>query len=298
MPSPPLLDRVKHAVPFGRRRQAKLALVKARSVAGDAFSLPSFLILGAMRAGTSSLFKYLAQHPALYRSQRKEVEFFTNEFHRGERWYRAHFAPRWDRRRSFEACPSYLFHPLAPRRARALIPAAKLVVLVREPAARAYSHWQHMTRLGFERLPFAEAIAAESARTHEEGALVAAGTIHRSKAWERYSYVARGFYGQQLARWLDEYPATRCRVIRFDALVADPQRVLDTLCDFLGVERFTPRDLRNFSAIGRSTGYHRPVNKSPEDARALEGLGDIYVEDQRLLARLLDRVGRAAPDAH
>lgn len=286
-----IVDRVRYAVPFRRRRQAKLALVRLRAVGGAAFSLPDFLIIGAMRAGTSSLFKYLAQHPELYRSQRKEVEYFTNEHARGERWYRAHFAPIWSRKRSYEACPSYLFHPLAPRRASTLLPEAKLIVLLRDPAERAYSHWQHMTRLGFETLPFADAVAAEPTRTRTEAALVADGSLARSKSWERFSYVARGFYAEQIARWRAVYPAEAFHLVQFDDLIADPLQTLDRLCDFLGIARFVPADLRNFSTAGRGGDYGKPRQRGAEEARAIDQLRHVYEDDQRRLSELIGRPG-------
>ncbi len=280
-------DRARYAVPFRHRRQAKLALVRARSLVGAVFSLPDFLILGAMRAGTSSLFQYLAQHPELYRSQRKEIEYFTYEHVRGERWYRAHFAPLWSAKRSYEACPSYLFHPLAPKRTYALLPNAKLIVLLRAPAERAYSHWQHMTRLGFETLPFADAVKAEPARTHADARRIADGRILQSKAWERFSYVARGFYAEQLARWLEFYPREAFHVVQFDQLISEPQRTLDDLCDFLRVARFVPADLRNFSNIGRDRSYGRPKNRGTAEERVLQALRREYEADQQRLATLL-----------
>ena len=107
-----------------------------------------------------------------HRRDRKEVSYFTRHFGRGEAWYRTHFPTRARvavrRRRlhaqvrSFEATPDYLFHPLAAARAAQLVPDAKLIALLRDPVERAYSHYRHMVRLGFEDLSFDEAIRART----------------------------------------------------------------------------------------------------------------------------------------
>src|SRR5690606_6491994 len=141
--------------------------------------LPDFLVIGAMRAGTSSLYKYMGSHPAVIPSLRKEIKYFSSEYNqKNESWYRCHFptgldirlltSMRGTRIQTFEASPDYLLHPRAAARAAKLVPEAKIIVMLRNPVDRAFSHYQHMFRLGLETLPFEEAIVQEPVRLEAE----------------------------------------------------------------------------------------------------------------------------------
>jgi hypothetical protein len=230
------------------RRSLAQTRLRIRMPTAMARVLPDFLVLGTMRGGTSSLYRYLSSHPDVVPSLRKETEYFTWEHGRGDHWYRAHFTlstraathrVRTGRQLlAFEATPYYLIHPDAPVRASALLPSAQLVVLLREPVARAYSHYQHMVRLGFERLPFDEAIDKEASR-------ITSG----DKANHRFSYLARGRYAEQIERWLDHFPRSQMLVLASEDLYTRPADAYSELLDFLGLERRFPSDFANASAI-------------------------------------------------
>jgi hypothetical protein len=164
--------------------------------------LPHFLVLGAQKAGTTALYAYLRWHPAITGPSWKEVSFFDRHWWRGPAWYRGQFPLRSGTRLVGEASPSYLFHPLAPERVGALVPDARLVALLRDPVARAYSHYQHEVALGREPLSFEDALAAEPERTRGEEARLVADARAFSRAWWDHTYVARGLYAEQLERWL------------------------------------------------------------------------------------------------
>src|SRR5690606_21536211 len=123
------------------RNKIARSRVELRKWTGLVRPLPNVLIVGAKRAGTSSMYKYLCMHPDVYGSVRKEVEFFSQHYHRGISWYRAHWPIFPIRARAsqvyFEASPNYLFHPLAAERAKRLVPGAKIIVLLRNPVDRA-----------------------------------------------------------------------------------------------------------------------------------------------------------------
>jgi hypothetical protein len=200
--------------------------------------LPGFLILGAQKAGTTALYAYLRRHPQITGPSWKEVSFFDRHWTRGEAWYRGNF-PNVLRSRGDlvgEASPSYLFHPLAPRRVAELVPDAKLIVLVRNPVDRAYSHYHHEVALGRERLSFEDALAAEEERTGGEEARLAAEPAYFSLAWWNYTYRARGRYAEQLERWLDVFPREQLLVLPSEDLLRDPQATHAFVLEFLGVE--------------------------------------------------------------
>src|SRR5688572_4751100 len=105
--------------------------------------LPSFLIIGVQRGGTTSLYDYLVQHPRIAPAKRKEVHYFDIRYPNGPAWYRKQFSWWLNVRRNVmtgEASPYYIFHPAVPDRVRETVPDAKLIVLLREPVARALSH--------------------------------------------------------------------------------------------------------------------------------------------------------------
>lgn len=205
----------------------------ARGLAGLG-AVPDAIIIGAQKCGTSSLFHYLEQHPDLGSARTKEVHYFDLHFDRGPYWYRGQF-----RRRPgevvVEASPYYLFHPAVPKRAAALLPAAKLIVMMREPVARAYSHYQHARAKGHEQLSFEEAIAAERERIGDSHEALAREQIRRSHAHQYYSYVGRGFYAEQIARWQKHYTPERFLFLRAEDLFAAPQETFDRTCAFLGL---------------------------------------------------------------
>ena len=198
--------------------------------------LPGFLVIGAQKAGTTALYAYLRQHPAITGPSWKEVSFFDRHYARGEAWYRGNFPNSLRARGDLvgEASPSYLFHPLAPERVAGLVPEAKLIVLVRNPVDRAYSHYQHEVALGREPLSFEYAVAAEYERLRgEEGRLVA-DPSYFSHAWWNYTYRARGLYADQLERWLAVFPREQLLVVPSDDLSADPGAAYASVLAFLG----------------------------------------------------------------
>ena len=220
-------------------------------------------------------------------SVRKETEYFSRRFDNGERWYRGHFPLRRSSL-TFEATPDYLFHPQAPARAAEAVPDARIVVLLREPVERAISHWQHMTRLGFEQLAFRDALAAESDRIDAALADVAAGRSIDEGPLLRYSYRARGRYDEQLPRWLERYPRDRVLILRSDELFADPATSVAQLEQFAHLDPWTHGSFRNWSTPGAAGApkFPTPTVKAA-DRDALDELRDHYRPHNERLAELL-----------
>ena len=277
-------DQVRSRVPVGVRHRIARGRLRYRVPTGRWRRLPDALVIGAQRSGTSSLYRALGAHPGAAPSFRKEVEYFSRYHDRGVRWYRAHFplaAGPGGRRVAFEATPDYLLHPLAAARARALVPRAALVVLLRDPVARAWSHYQHMVRLGYENLPFDDALAAEEERLAPDLARLDDDPDHDPKALLRYSYAARGRYAGQLARWLDAYPRERLLVVRSEDLFAEPGPTLARIAGHLGLAPRAPAPLGNVSG-----GHGAPPPAAMSEAARVRLAAEFAGEPAALAALL------------
>src|SRR5215213_1565056 len=126
--------------------------------------LPNFIIIGAQRGGTTSLYRYLTEHPSIGAAYRKEVHFFDRHFDKGMAWYLAHFPARGEFPIVGEASPFYLFHPAVPGRIHAAVPQARFIALLRNPIDRAYSQYHMKSRHDLETLSFEDALAQEGER--------------------------------------------------------------------------------------------------------------------------------------
>jgi hypothetical protein len=232
--------------------------VELRMRMGQNRSLPDAVIIGAQKCGTSSLHNYLTQHPGVIPPLRKEVHYFDVNFKQGDAWYRAHFGRQGEPGLNFDASPYYLFHPLAPERMHALLPRAKLIVLLRDPVRRAYSQYWHEREKGREPLGFEDALKAEPERVVEAHRRLANGEIEASREHQFHSYVARGRYAEQLERWLALYPRDQLLVLRFEDLVKDPLAVLNRTLAYVGLPamdkaRLEPRNTRNYPPMSPQT---------------------------------------------
>ena len=250
--------------------------------------LPDALVLGAQRAGTTALYAYLRCHPDVLGPPWKEVNYFDRRYAFGEAWYRGNFPAQLRlariRRRGrepvvAEASPGYLFHPLAPERARALVPGARLVALVRDPVARAYSHYQHEVALGREPLSFAEAIEQEERRMQGELERMLADPGYFSFAWWNWTYVARGLYAEQLERWLALFPREQLLVVASEDLRDRPGKTFARVLAHVGAP---PYELGEYPRV-----FGREYPKLEPGLR--RRLAERFAEPNRRLYELLGR---------
>lgn len=205
---------------------------------GSLRGLPSVLIIGAQKGGTTSLFNYLVQHPEVLPSLRKEVHYFDFNYDRDVNWYRAHFPYTHQLRRgalSLDASPYYLVHPLVPQRVAQLLPNAKLVAVLRNPVDRALSHYQHEVRGGREPLSFVEAIERERERLGGEEERLRNDPSYYSYSHHRYSYTLRGLYVEQLRRWTEHFPRSQLLILQSEALFRAPADATARVQEFLGL---------------------------------------------------------------
>jgi Sulfotransferase domain len=237
----------------------------------------NFLIAGVQKAGTSSLYQLLKRHPAVGLSSVKEVHFFDDE---SIDWSK----PAYDRYHSYfpnrrraiawgEATPIYSYWPNALERIKAYSPDIKLILLFRDPISRAYSAWSHQRRRGRETLSFAEAIRGDRHR----------GSKQPDYVKRHFSYVERGYYGEQLGRCLELFPRRQVLTLDCSDLSTDPSGLLERVTSFLGVPA-PSRQAQVIQANARPQGHQEDL-PSPAD---IELLVDLFASDLNRFAQLVE----------
>jgi hypothetical protein len=225
-----------------RTSVTKTARLLSRATA-PARVLPTFVVIGSAKAGTTALARYLQSHPDVLWSSRLEVHYFDASFDRSTNWYRAWFPLRSQVRRHERATgrpvavgeksPSYLVSPGADQRLHALLPDARLVVALRDPVERAFSHWRMKHSDGSEPLSFEDAVRSEPERLAATGGSVAG---RRRMEGMDGSYLLRGRYADHLERWLALFPQEQLFVYRSEDLAAEPARWGAQICAHIGVD--------------------------------------------------------------
>lgn len=213
----------------------------------QAMVLPSFVVLGTQKGGTTTLQEQLLRHPQAFLSDQKELQFFTLHFALGLAWYERQFAAANPEQHCGDITPYYLFHPEVPQRLRQCLPQARLVVVLRDPVERTLSGLFHSIRLGLEPEGVERALALEPSRLQgAEECLRAVDGVHRSH--QVHSYVARSRYEQQLDRFEPELQAGRLLVLRSEDWFARPEQIWPQLLAFLGLkEQPLPLQSRAFN---------------------------------------------------
>jgi sulfotransferase family protein len=253
--------------------------------------LPNFLIVGAMKSGTSSLASWIGAHPQAFIAAGKEIHFFDvdQNWELGLEWYRENFDGTDGALAVGEGTPRYMFLRRSVERMAAAVPEAKLIVCLRDPVERAFSHYLHAYyRVGDERRSFANAVAdelAESAAFEPEE--VAGG------------YVQRGYYARQLERLTAHFPRDRVHVVLFDDIRHDPRRVFADTCRFLGLaDDFQPRNVgsrANGAAVYRPLTVWRWMRRHHVLSRLPPRLASVI---ERAMKRSLSRYPAIDPPVH
>jgi hypothetical protein len=272
------------------RRDVSLApfVRRAKALLGPRLRKPpGFLIIGAQKAGTTSLHHYLGRHPALRPANGpKELHFFDIYHHRGLGWYLSHFPRRFppDGRICFEATPDYLHRREAAERISRDLGRVRLVVILREPSARAYSAWRMWSRFDTlrpggsakaDRRSFAQAIAEELAAPD--------GSADR-----HYHYVSAGRYAEHLERFRTCFAARDVLVLDYASMNRDLGEFLGRICEFLDIEPFSRDQVAQFDGHRLWTSPPLPEENDPEATLAL--LRDYYAPwNARLFGLLGER---------
>ena len=231
--------------------------------------LPDFLIIGAARCGTSSLWANLAEHPRIrpplpeaflqYASNHKEIHFFDKEhkFRKGADFYRRFFVGPPQKFFYFESTPNYLYQPKVPKRVKTLLPDAKFIVMLRNPVDRAWSHycnWKIKSRLD------------ES-------------VFYSPKS----EILKKGIYYAQLSRWFEYFDRDQFLIIRSEDYFANERLVIKKTFEFLGLQ----------PVLDTTAIYYDPVKKTkgnpPMSVKLRRDLKTFYRPHNNELERLLDR---------
>lgn len=228
--------------------------------------LPDYVLIGAQKCGTSFLYDLLTQHPYVEPATRKEVHYFDIHYSKGIDWYRGHFPqPTWKEGRRFitgEASPYYVFHPHAARRVAEILPNARLIVLLRNPVDRAYSGYHQSVRRGNEPLTtFEAAIEMEGTRLRGEREKMLKDENYFSFRYQKFSYLSRGVYVDQLVTWSRFFGRDQMLVLKSEDLFDQMQDTLERVLDFLGLPRWMPK-LFSKALKASDNGYYPPMNTS------------------------------------
>ena len=285
--------RLARAAQASWQRRARKAAYRGAVASGRALRrarmLPGFLIVGAERCGTTSMYHALSLHPAVFGTtiRKQEVHFFDSNYGRGLAWYQSQFPLRMRARLAargagtaplaFEASPYYMFHPLAPERICRDLPGVKLLVLVRDPVERAYSAHANHVAYGLETESFARALELEEARLEGEAERILADSDYVSFAHRHYSYRARGQYSEQIEHLGRMFGSARIHVVDSGDFFANPAPVYDGVLKFLGLPRyhptFTPQNARPRAPMPESVRAALEEHYRPYDERLAAWLG-------------------------
>jgi hypothetical protein len=249
---------------------------------GRSHLLPDFIIIGAARSGTTHLLGQLNAHPNVLEGPAETHFFDSHRYTYGLGWYRLRFPANKARRQAYrqglhpvltgESSPSYLAHPNAPARLARGVPGVKLLVLLRDPALRAASHWAWCLRQCGETRSFREAVEAEIGPPGDSRGI----RIPPDKRVNDALVVRRGIYQPQLERWRTHFPDDQLLVLQSERWFRDPPGVLAEVCAFLGIPARDqlPRVMRNrnkphepFDAevIERLRAFYKPYNEELAD---------------------------------
>ena len=253
-----------------------------RIATGSIRSDSSLVIVGAQKCGTTYLFDLLREKAGIHGPPIKEVHFFDVNWHRGPNWYRSNFQFIWRSSLQIDASPYYMFHPTAISRIALHNPRAKLLVMLRDPVERAYSHYNHNVRNGRETFCFREALENEAERTKFDSGMI--GSSHESRALHghrHFSYFSRGLYALQVSRIYDFFKPENVLLLDSSAIFSKCDEEISRLAFFLNMKQ---ADFSSASGARLNGGIYSEI---PEESRAT--LAERYILPNEALRRITGR---------
>ena len=235
-------------------------------------TLPDFMVIGAVRSGTTSLYHYLDQHPSIVKSAYDELGYFDSNYELGINWYKSLFPTIFQKRKlekktgkfkTYDVTPFYIYNDKVPKRIYRILPKIKLIAVLRNPVDRSYSNYF----LGSQKKRF-EVIIENEKKIIEN--------IDRNNKEVYYKFVhssilARGFYAEQLERWYEVFPKEQILIIKSEELASETNKVMNKIFHFLGLDDCNIHDSSKKNKIVYEpmrketrlnlTEYFRPYNK-------------------------------------
>jgi hypothetical protein len=279
---------VRRLVPTPLQPAARSVYLRLGPATSSLRMVPSFLVIGGQRCGTTSIFKALSAHPQVMRPPvEKGTDYYTLWHDRGLDWYRGHFPMQSVSRLrtsraggpvAFEACTYYMFHPCAIERIAQDFPDIKLVVMLRDPVERAYSAYKHEHAREFDtEADFSRALELEDERVRGEEERLKADSGYQSFAWRHHAYARRGQYAEQLERVFNHFSRDQVHVMQSEVFFEQPEAEFTGLVRFLGLTPWAPPHFDQHNA--------RPGRPMPDDARSR--LSEHFRDHDQRLADLL-----------
>jgi hypothetical protein len=247
--------------------------------------LPDFFVIGPGRTGTTSLYHYLDQHPSLSKSAYDELGFFDVNFHLGLSWYRSLFPSIFTKYRiksktnffmTYDVTPSYVRRPWNAKRIKKLFPDTKLIVILRNPVDRTYSHYHLAEQFGETRT--FEEIVKEDMENISKWNIDSKNDAYFATKVEK-SILARGFYVEQLLSWFELFPKNQILVISSEELASNTKNVMSEIFKFLNLPDY---EIPNIEKVNVSK-----YSKMNPDTRKM--LIDFFKPYNEHLFKFLDR---------
>jgi hypothetical protein len=281
---------VRASMPHPIKTVGRVVSVRVGSATSGRRQLPSFILAGAQRAGTTSLYRALMSHPLIHSANfHKGVNYFDVNYHRGFSWYQGHFPTTAHLRRgrstvpgepiTFEASGYYMFHPGAPERIARDLPDVRILMMLRDPVERAFSAYKHEKARDFETESFERALELEDERLAGEAERMLADPGYQSFSHRHHAYLRRGQYAEQLQRLQQYLPAAQVHVIDSESFFEQPEATYAGVLDFLGLPQLMPERFDRWNG--------RPSSPMSEATRAR--LREHFTSHDRALTELLGR---------
>jgi len=247
--------------------------------------LPDFLIIGVPRSGTTSLFNYIIEHPAVFQPLWKEVAFFSKHYDKGVTWYKSHFTSKLtksfitSRGKDFqtgESTPNCLYHPQAPKRIFEVIPKVKMILLLRNPVDRANSHYWQSVRKTRETSSFEDVITKQMNEDpiSDEKAFLPGGGDFANR------YISGGIYTDRIKRFFEIFPKDQILILKSEDLYDDPKSTYKKTLEFLNLSKYEMQNFKKFN-------YYE--DQPDMDKSIRQKLIEFYKPHNEKLYKLLDR---------
>ncbi len=237
--------------------------------------LPSFIIFGVPRCGTTSLYNYLVQHPSIIPALTKEINFFALNFLKGVSWYKMHFPiilEKYKIKKDFrdyfmtgEGSATSIYHPHASSRIKKTIPNVKLIVMLRNPVDRALSQYFKIVKIGREKLSFEEAIKAEEGRIRDERKKMLQEENYYSLKIHRFSYLSGGKYIEYLKPWFDLFSKEQILVLKSEDLYEEPAKIYKKTLKFLNLPEWELPQYKKYNYLDDKPKMNPIIRKNLVD---------------------------------